>query len=309
MIAALRFNRSHLALGVIFFFMPLFLSQNLFAGTIVEEKNGYVRIRIDKEALPKLNQKIQIYDQSSQKLIAIGQVVTASGNQLMARILKGTAKAGDRSEAINQFLKPLGEGKAEAVVSSIPDSASEKGASPAGKKASYFSKFKINFGVGMEFVSSEVVLKATTGDGAVPGNGFGVKGVLDFSRGGLWALQSSLGMHPLNATANERTAGVLDKDIDISYLSLEFVLRRTLNPLNENLWVGFGLGQYLPMLVQAPTSLSQAQTPLLLSAGFDLPLETRKFVLQFNYNMLSDRSEGGVKIQTRQYSFVGTYFF
>ncbi len=275
------------------------LSRFSFAGTVTKNTdNQKIILDFDGETAPVPEDQIYVLDQNSHKEIGLVKIVKVKGSRALGKLLKGNAKPGDTTD-IARTKRKNKEEREPAEESNLVGSSNRDG-----NEKNHISR--ISYGVGADFVYTSMYMKNDVGEGAITGNGFGIRGALDYPINRDWLILGSLGLHPLNASS---TTSGYPMNLSINYLALEGVLRYVLDKRNEGLWIGGGLGYYLPMSSNLEGSKPKSQLTLLGSAGYNMRLSRDYFTLKSDFVMFQSEKESGSTTQTFQLVLGGVYFF
>lgn len=276
------------------------LSISSWAGTVTKNTDDKkIILDFEGETVPSANDQIYVLDQNTHKEIGLVKIVKVKGARALGKLLKGKAKPGDTTDlALSK--KSENEEDREPADDSTMNHATGK------NKRGKHSASRISYGVGGDFVYTSMYIKNDIGEGAVSGNGFGIKGAMDIPITPDWLVFSSLGIHPLNVTS---TTSGYTMNLSINYLAIEGIFRYVLEKRQEGLWLGGGLGYYIPMSSNVEGTKPKSQMTLLGSVGYNMRMSRDYFTLKGDFVVFQSENSGGSTTQTFQVVLGGVYFF
>lgn len=265
------------------------------AGTVTKASGKKIILEFNNEPMPPLKSKVTILDQDSHKEIGYVEIVKTKDQRALGILKKGAAKPGDTADiAVSNVLDDHRE---PAKVNSNEYLANQKE-----KKKRTGSR--LSYGVGTEFVNTQMMLKSSKNSGTLDGNGFGVRGAVEYAFTREWILLTSVGLHPLNMTSTSTEVS----SISTNYLGTEGIVRYAFDKRTEGIWIGGGAGYYLTMssnLSPKPAS----DFVIIASAGYNVRLAHNYFALKGDFVMFPSKSFNGYTYQAYQFVIGGVYFF
>jgi len=271
------------------------LSTIAIAGTVTKTSENKIILEFNNEPVPELNAKVIILDQESHKEIGFVEIVKIKDTRALGILKKGSAKPGDTADiASNNNLK---DPRVPAKVNTnefVESNRKEK------RKVS-----RMSYGVGAELVNTQMMLKSSSNSGTLDGNGFGLRGALEYSLTRNWIIFGSLGLHPLvmTSTASEVTS------INTNYLGTEGIVRYSFSgKRSEGLWIGGGAGYYMTMSSNV-TPKPKSDFVVIGSAGYNIKLSSNYFSLKGDFVMFPSKKSNGYTYQAYQFVIGGVYFF
>jgi hypothetical protein len=246
-----------------------FVCSSAIAGSVEKITGAKVIFNFDGESAPSPGDKYFILDNSSNKEIGLFQVLKIKGNRALGKLLKGRGKAGDSTELAQQRTPPDRRSKNESSAMVRPNPRVEAQGSR-----------QMFYGFGADFIMTSRYLNlASVGAGSFAGNAIGYRFVVDYPIKPPWVLLGSVGIHPFSVSGT----ATLDSEAfnykeTASYIAVEALARYLLEGRTEGLWVGGGLGLYLPSSFSSTISTEKSKTEVtpIGSAGYNMRLG-RKF--------------------------------
>lgn len=278
-------------------FIPLitFSSFIAVAGNVTKVTDKKIILEFNNEPMPPLKSKVMILDQDSHKEIGYVEIIKTKDNRALGHLKKGKAKPGDTadialSKRLNDHREPAKEGSNDILLDQKD------------KKRHAGSRWR--YGVGTEFINTQMMIKSSNNSGTLDGNGFGVRAAMEYSFTRDWILFSSLGLHPLNMTS---TASEV-KSISTNYLGADGIIRYAFDKRTEGLWLGGGAGYYLTMSSNlSPKPVNDFV--LIASAGYNIRFARNYFSLKGDFVMFPSKKFNGYTYQAYQFVIGGVYFF
>lgn len=264
------------------------------AGTVTKASGKKIILEFNNEPMPPLKSKVMILDQDSHKEIGFVEIVKTQDKRALGLLKKGAAKPGDTADIVvsngqNDYREPA------------KDNSNESFANQKNKRR---AKSRISYGVGTEFINTQMMLKSSNNSGTLDGNGFGVRGAAEYSFTPEWILLASLGLHPLNMTSTSSEVS----SISTNYLGAEGIVRYAFDKRTEGIWLGGGAGYYLTM----SSNLSPKPANdfvIIASTGYNIRLARNYFSLKGDFVMFPSKKFNGYTYQAYQFVIGGVYFF
>jgi hypothetical protein len=269
------------------------------AGTVTKNSDRKVILDFEGEDVPAPNDRVFVLDQSTHKEIGLVEIIKTKGSRALGKLLKGAAKPGDTTDLAKKAKKQEDRVPADEDTNVVSEPRTEERRTTS----------RMSFGAGADFVYTSIFLKNDVGEGGATGNGFALRGYIDASLGSDWAILGSLGLHPVNAQTSTQSGAVsFEYKNNTNYLAMEGVARYLLDKRQQGLWIGGGLGYFIPMSSNIDPKPS-SELALVGSAGFNVKVSRRYFSLKGDFVMFTPKSESGTSAQGMQFILGGAYFF
>jgi hypothetical protein len=268
-------------------------SPSAIAGTVTKTSENKIVLEFNNEPVPSVKSKVIILDQESHKEIGFVEIVKVKETRALGLLKKGSAKPGDTADISISSHKDYREPAKENTSEILDPSRNER------KRVS-----RISYGVGAELVNTQIMLKTTDNSGTLDGNGFGLRGVMEYSFSPSWILFGSLGLHPLVMASNVADVS----SINTNYLATEGIVRYAFEKRSEGLWIGGGAGYYLTMSSNIKPKPAN-EFVFIGSAGYNIKLSNTYFSLKGDLVWFSSKKSGNFTYQPYQYVVGGVYFF
>lgn len=265
------------------------------AGTVTKATDKKIILEFNNEPMPPVKSRVMILDQDSHKEIGYVEIIKTKDNRALGLLRKGKAKPGDTadiaiSNSLNDHREPAKDNSNDILLNQKD------------KKRRVGSR--LSYGVGTEFINTQMMIKSSNNSGTLDGNGFGVRAAVEYSFTPEWILFSSLGLHPLNMTS---TASEISS-INTNYLGAEGIVRYAFDKRTEGLWLGGGAGYYLTMSSNlSPKPVNDFV--IIASAGYNIRLSRNYFSLKGDFVMFPSKKFNDYTYQAYQFVIGGVYFF
>lgn len=249
------------AMGVAFYsFSPVQ------AGTVESLKGAKVIFDFNGEAAPNPGDKYFILDSHSNKEIGLVQVLKIKGARALAKLIKGRGRAGDATELAQEKVERHRRKESE-------ESSESAMIRPQNRNDHQGAGIKV-YGVGIDLtMTSRYLNLPSVGSGSFAGNAIGYRFVVDYPLAPPWVLLGSVGIHPfsVSGTASLDSTSFAYKESH-SYLAIEALGRYLLEGRTTGVWIGGGLGLYLPSSSSSTLSSEKAKTEILPigSVGYNM---------------------------------------
>lgn len=264
------------------------------AGTVTKISEKRVIVEFNNGSLPPLKAKVVILDQETHKEIGYIEIVRVKDTRALGVLKEGSAKPGDTADiAASSAMDDRRE----------PAKANSNAAPPNNRKEKKRGS-RLVYGAGAGFVNTQMMIKTANNSGSLAGNGFALKGAVEYSLTPTWIIFGSIGLHPLVMDSGDSNVN----SINTNYLGTEGIARYAFGKRNEGLWVGGGAGYYLTMssnLTPKPTN----EFGIIGSAGYNIKLSSSYFSLKGDFILLQSKKIDGYTYQPYQFAIGGVYFF
>jgi hypothetical protein len=270
------------------------VSQITHAGTVTKKSDKGVIIDFADEEVPAPNDRVFILDQNTHKEVGLVKIIKTKNSRALGKLLKGKANPGDKTD--------LAPADPESDENREPAEETNMVQTTTRNSKNHISR--ISYGIGADYVYTYVYLKTELGEGSVSGSGFGLRGAIDAPLSADYALFSSVSLHPL--TFSDEANGV--PTTTTTYMALDVIGRYIFDKRHEGIWLGGGLGYYLPIssdIKPKPTS----EITLIGCAGFNLRLSRDYLTLKTDFVMYPNKNSNGQSTQAFQFVLGGVYFF
>lgn len=278
------------------FITSSFIADVCYAGTITKNSDKKIILDFEGETVPAPKDRVYVLDQTTHKEIGLVEIIKVKESRALGELVKGSAKPGDTTDTATTDHKRDEE--------RTPAEVNKKKLMGISRNEKTHSS-RLSYGGGLDFVYTSMYLKNTTGEGSITGNGFGVRGAIDIPLNSNWLILSSVGLHPLNVTS---TTSGFNYSLSSNYLAFEGVFRYVLDKRHEGLWMGGGLGFYVPMSTNSTIKATNDLT-LLGSGGYNMRLSRDYLTLKMDVVLFQNKTIGSSTTQTFQLVFGGIYFF